>query len=63
MDDLFGDTNEEDAAKAKAASEAAKAKGKKEKKPVIAQSLVLYEVKPLESDTDLDALAQKILGI
>ena len=30
---------------------------------MIAQSLVLYEVKPLESDTDLDALAQRILAI
>lgn len=65
MDDLFGDDDEADAEAAKKAAAAAKekAKGKKEKKPVIAQSLVMFEVKPLESDTDLDALAQRIFNI
>lgn len=64
--DLFGDDNEEDAEAAKKAAAAAKEKakgGKKEKKPVIAQSLVMFEVKPLDSDTDLDALAKQILEI
>jgi translation elongation factor EF-1beta len=63
LDDLFGDDNEDDGAAAKAIAEAAKNKGKKEKKVVIAQSLVLFEVKPIESDTDLDALAKRILDI
>ena len=60
--DLFGDDNEDDAAAAKAAAEAAK-KAKKPKKVVIAQSLVLFEVKPLDDTTDLDELAKKILDI
>jgi len=63
MDDLFGD-DDDDGAAAKAAAAAAKAKGKKkEKKPVIAQSLVMYEIKPLDSDTDLDAVAKRVLAI
>ena len=63
--DLFGDDNEEDAAAAKAVADAAKKakEGKKEKKPVIAQSLVLFEVKPLDDTTDLDVLAARILAI
>jgi len=60
--DLFGDDNEEDAAAAKAAAEKAKTK-KKEKKPVIAQSLVLFEVKPLDDTTNLDDMAAEILKI
>ena len=60
--DLFGSDNEEDAAAAKAAAEKAKA-GKKPKKVVIAQSLVLFEVKPLDSETDIDAMAAAILAI
>ena len=63
MDDLFGD-DDDDGAAAKAAAAKAKDKGKKkEKKPVIAQSLVMYEIKPLDSETDLDALAKRILAI
>ena len=58
--DLFGDDNEEEAAAAKAAAVAAKG-AKKPKKVVIAQSLVLFEVKPVDSDTNLDDLAAKIL--
>jgi elongation factor 1-gamma len=62
--DLFGDDDEEDVEAAKKAAAAAKeaAKGKA-KKVVIAQSLVMFEVKPLDSDTDLDELAKKILAI
>ena len=61
--DLFGDDNEEDAEAAKKAAAAAKekAQGKKKKKEVIAMSLVLLEVKPLDDTTNLDDLAQKII--
>ena len=62
--DLFGEDNEDDkaaAAAAKAKAEAAKA-GKKEKKPVIAQSLVLFEVKPLDDETNLDDVAARIIN-
>jgi len=60
MDDLFGDDSDDGAA-AKAAAAAAKAKAtKKVKKPVIAMSLVMLDVKPVDDTTDLDALAPKI---
>jgi len=58
--DLFGDDDEDDAAAAKAAAEAAKAKGKKVKPPEM--SLIVFEVKPLDDTTDLDALAQRIFA-
>ena len=63
MDDLFGDDNEEDAEAAKAAAAAVKAAtaGKK-KKEVIAMSLVMLEVKPLDDTTSLDDLAKKIFS-
>ena len=62
--DLFGDDDEDDGAAAKAAAEAAKkaAQGKKKKKEVVAMSLVMLEVKPLDSETNLDDLAKKIFG-
>ena len=60
--DLFGDDNEDDGAAAKAIADAAK-KAKKPKKVVIAQSLVLFEVKPLDDTTNLDDLAAKILNL
>ena len=60
--DLFGDDNEEDVAAAEAAKAAAKG-AKKVKKVVIAQSLVLFEVKPLDDQVDLDVLAKRILDI
>jgi len=60
MDDLFG-SDSDDGAAAKAAAAAAKAKAtKKVKKPVIAMSLVMLDVKPVDDTTDLDALAPKI---
>jgi len=61
MDDLFGDDGDDDGA-AKAAAEKAKeaAKGKKKKAPVIAKSSVLFEVKPLDDQTNLDDLFVKI---
>ena len=61
--DLFGDDNEEDAEAAKKAAAAAKAAGQKKKEVVIAQSLVLFEVKPADSETNLDDLAKTILAI
>lgn len=60
FDDLFGDDDEADAEAAKKAAAAAKAGAKKKKKEVIAMSLVLLEVKPLDSETNLDQLAQDI---
>ena len=60
--DLFGDDNEDDAAAAAEAKQKmldAK-KPKKVKKAVIAQSLVMFEVKPLDDTTDLDVLAKRI---
>ena len=60
MDDLFGDDDEADAEAAKKAAAAAKDKAKKKKKEVIAMSLVMLEVKPMDDKVDLDALAQKL---
>ena len=63
MDDLFGDDNEEDAEAAKAAAAAIKAAAAgKKKKEVIAMSLVMLEVKPLDDTTSLDDLAKKIFA-
>jgi len=61
MDDLFG-SDDDDGAAAKAAAAAAKAKaqGAKKKKVVIAMSLVMLDVKPIDDTTDLDVLAPKI---
>ena len=61
--DLFGDDDEDDvaaAAAAKASAEAAKAK--KPKKVVIAMSLVMLEVKPVDDTTNLDELHAHILA-
>ena len=63
FDDLFGD-DDDDGAAAKAAAAAAKANaGKKKKKEVIAQSLVMFEVKPDSDKTDLDKVAKSIFDI
>merc|ERR1712086_943904 len=51
---------DDDGAAAKAAAEAAKASKKKVKKPVVAMSLVMLEVKPVDDQTNLDDLAQRI---
>lgn len=61
--DLFGEDNEDEkaaAAEAKAKMAAAKTEKKKGKKQVIAQSLVMFEVKPLDDTTNLDDLAKRI---
>merc|ERR1712156_807999 len=64
MDDLFGDDPEADAAAAAAMKKKAEeAKAKKKKAAPVAKSLIIWEVKPWGEDTDLEALAQKILGI
>jgi len=63
MDDLFGsDEDEGAAAAAAAAAKAAAEKKKKPKKPVIAMSLVMLEVKPMDDTIDLDALAKKLFS-
>ena len=64
-DDLFGDSDSDDAEAAKKAAAAAKeaaAAGKKKKKVAIAMSLVMLEVKPLDDTTNLDDLAQKLFS-
>jgi len=60
--DLFGDDDEEDAAAAAAAAKAAALKAKKPKKKVIAMSLVMLEVKPLDDTIDLDETAKYIFA-
>lgn len=62
--DLFGDSDEDDQdarmeAKAKLI-EAAKGAAVKPKTVIIAKSMILFEVKPLDDETDLDALAIRI---
>ena len=60
--DLFGDDDDEEAAEA-ARQAAIDAKAKKStKKAVIAMSLVMLEVKPLDDTTNLDNLAKKIFA-
>lgn len=61
--DLFGEVNEEDKAAAEQAKKKANESKKKQKAPVIAKSLILYEVKPWGEETDLDELAKKVLAI
>lgn len=58
-DDLFGD-DPDDGEAAKKAQAAAKEGAKKKKKEVIAMSLVMLEVKPLDDTIDLDVLAQRL---
>jgi len=63
--DPFAEDAEADAAAAEAMKKktAEAAAGKKKKAPPVAKSLIIWEVKPWGEDTDLEALAQKILGI
>jgi len=63
-EDLFGSDDEDDDQDARMAmkAKAHEAKfGKKERPAVIAKSLVIFEVKPLESETDLDVLGARII--
>ena len=60
--DLFGSDDEEDAAASKEAlKKAAEAAKKPKKAPPVAKSLVIWEVKPYDADTDLNALGRKII--
>ena len=61
MDDLFGD-DDDDGAAAEAAKKVKEESKKKKKKEVIAMSLVLLEVKPIDDQTDLDKLAADIFA-
>jgi len=63
--DLFGDDDEDDEASFDAlckAKQAAIDKANSKKKP-IAKSIITWEVKPLESETNLDELAKRIMKI
>ena len=63
--DPFAEDAEADAAAAEAMKKKAEEakSGKKKKAAPVAKSLIIWEVKPWGEDTDLDALAQKILAI
>jgi hypothetical protein len=55
--DLFGDDDEGDAEAAKQAAAAAKEGAKKKKKEVVAMSIVMLDVKPVDDEVSLDDLA------
>jgi len=62
--DLFGDDDDEEAAAEMAKLKASKEAEKKDKKPaVVGKTSVVLEVKPWESDTNLDEMEEKIRGI
>jgi len=61
--DLFGDDDSDDAeAAAAAAARVAAAKAKKPKKKVVAMSLVMLEVKPLDDTINLDDVAKRMFS-
>merc|ERR1712195_193468 len=69
-DDLFGSDDDEEAAKEAAFELKAKAQNAKKAadllakgKVIIAKSIVIWDVKPFSSETDLTILANKILAI
>ena len=64
-DDLFGSDDDDDEASFDALCKAKQAAIDKanSKAKATAKSIILWEVKPLESETDLDALAQRIMKI
>ena len=62
--DPFADEGEDDKAAAEALkAKAAEEKGKKANAAPVAKSIIVWEVKPWGEETDLDALAAKILAI
>jgi glutathione S-transferase/translation elongation factor EF-1beta len=62
--DPFADDGEDDSAAQEALKQkAAESKDKKVKAAPIAKSIIVWEVKPWGEETDLDALAAKIIGI
>jgi elongation factor 1-beta len=63
-DDLFGEETEEDkAAAAEAKKKAEVAKASKAKPTIIAKSIIVWEIKPYSSLTNIDYVAKKILAI
>merc|ERR1712195_13245 len=74
MDDLFGSEDEDEAAAAEARDHAAMLRGKAfeakknsaalaaGKAPLEAKSLIIYEVKPVDDETDLQVLGKRILS-
>jgi len=74
MDDLFGDDDDDEEAAAEARDHAAMLRGKAfeaqkkakaeaaGKAPLEAKSLIIYEVKPVDDETDLQALGKRILA-
>ena len=62
MDDLFGDDDGDAEAAATAAKVAKQQTAAKKKKEVIAMSLVMLEVKPLDDTINLDEVAKKIFA-
>ena len=58
--DLFGDDSDDGEAAKKAAAAVKASAVKKPKKVVIAMSLVMLEVKPVDDQTNLDDLAQRL---
>jgi len=75
MDDLFGEEDEDEAAAAEARDHAAMLRGKAfeakkkaaaeaaGKAPLEAKSLIVWEVKPVDDETDLQALGKRIIEI
>jgi len=75
MDDLFGEEDEDEAAAAEARDHAAMLRGKAfeakkkaaaeaaGKAPLEAKSLIIWEVKPVDDETDLQALGKRIIAI
>ena len=75
MDDLFGDDDEDEEAAAEARDHAAMLRGKAfeakkkaaaeaaGKAPLEAKSLIIWEVKPVDDETDLQALGKRIIAI
>ena len=62
IDDLFGDDNGDAEAAATAVQAAKQQTAIKKKKEVIAMSLVMLEVKPLDDTINLDDVAKKIFA-
>ena len=63
FDAMFGEDEDDAAAKAAAAEKTKAAKEKAKKEGPIEKSIILFEVKPWEAGQDLEALAAKILTI
>jgi len=62
-DDLFGEETEDDKARIEAKKAEELAKKNKPKAVVIAKSIIIFDVKIMDEEQDLDTLAKKILKI